>query len=62
MKRIIIHTKDVMIITGRSERFSRYLIQRIKENLNKERHHYLTINEFCQYLGLDPDEVYSVIY
>ncbi len=57
MKRIIIHTKDVMIITGKSERYSRYLIKKIKEEIGKREYQYLTIREFCEYLGLNPDEV-----
>ena len=38
MKRVVIYPKDIMIITGKSERYSRYLIQRIKNHLKKEDH------------------------
>lgn len=62
MRRLVIHTKDVMIITGKSERYSRTLIQIVKEELRKEPHQYVTINEFAKYLGLDPEEVYSSIH
>jgi hypothetical protein len=62
MKRIVIHTKDVMIITGKSERYSRYLIKNIKEEIGKQTHQYLTIREFCEYLGLNPDEVEGSLY
>jgi len=57
MKRLVIHTKDVMIVTGKSERYSRYLIKKIKEEIGKQEHQYLTIREFSEYLGLNPDEV-----
>ncbi len=46
-----------MIITGKSERYSRYLIQRIKKHLNKEDHQLVSITEFCNYMGLEIDEV-----
>lgn len=62
LKRIVIHSKDVMIITGKSERYARYLIKNIKEEMGKQQHQYLTIREFCEYLGLNPDEVKGSLY
>ena len=50
-----------MIITGKSERYSRYLIQRIKKHLGKEDHQLVSINEFCSYMGLDPSEIEDCI-
>ena len=61
MKRVVIYPKDIMIITGKSERYSRYLIQRIKKHLNKENHQIVSITEFCEYMGLQIDEVESCI-
>lgn len=61
MKRIVIHPKDIMIITGKSERYSRYLIQRIKKHLGKEEHMVISIEEFCGYMGLDQDRVEGLI-
>ncbi|MFT6923349.1 MAG: hypothetical protein ACJA1C_002362 [Crocinitomicaceae bacterium] len=61
MKRVVIYPKDIMIITGKSERYSRYLIQRIKKHLNKEDHQIVSIKEFCSYMGLDRDEVEASI-
>jgi ribosomal silencing factor RsfS len=57
MQRITIYTKDVCIITGRSERQSRYLIEKIKTHYKKEQHQMVTVEEFCTYIGLDPDKV-----
>jgi hypothetical protein len=62
MKRLVLHTKDVMIITGKSERYSRELIRKMKEHFLKEKHQYITINEFASYLGLDADEVEKVLF
>lgn len=61
MKRVVIYPKDIMVITGKSERYSRYLIQRIKKHLNKQNHQLVSINEFCTYMGLEIDEVEASI-
>jgi predicted transcriptional regulator of viral defense system len=55
--RIIIYPKDVQNITGRSERYSRMLIRQIKDKLNKEEHQLVTIDEFCQFIGIKPEQV-----
>jgi ABC-type metal ion transport system substrate-binding protein len=62
MKRIVLHTKDVMIITGKSERYSRELIRKMKEHFLKEKHQYITIKEFSDYLGLNSEEVEKTIH
>lgn len=62
MKRVVIYPKDIMIITRKSERYSRYLIQRIKKHLGKEDHQVISIQEFCTYIGLDELEIQSTIF
>lgn len=57
MQRITIYTKDVVILTGRSERQSRYLLEKIKSHYNKAQHQLISVEEFCQYTGLDPEKV-----
>ncbi|HRH58192.1 MAG TPA: hypothetical protein PLS10_11090 [Chitinophagales bacterium] len=52
MNRLCIYPKDIQIITGKSDRYGRYLIKKIKEYFNKEQHQVVTIDEFCQYMGL----------
>ena len=61
MKRVVIYPKDIMIITGKSERYARYLIQRIKKHLRKEEHQVISISEFCDYMGLDFIQVIDMI-
>jgi hypothetical protein len=61
MKRVVIYPKDIMIITGKSERYSRYLIKRIKNHFNKSEHQIVSISEFCEYMGLRIDEVETCI-
>ena len=62
MKRVVIYPKDIMIITGKSERYSRYLIQRIKKHLQKQEHQVISVAEFCSYMGLKEEEITEVIY
>jgi hypothetical protein len=51
--RICIYPKDIQRITGRSERYGRKLLERIREHLNKEQHQFVTISEFCDFTGID---------
>ncbi len=46
-----------MRITGKSERYSREILKKIKTDLNKEKHHLITIQEFCAYMKISIDEV-----
>ena len=57
MKRIAIYPKDIMIITGKSERYSRELLKNIKNQLNKEKHQIVSFDEFCSYMGLKKEEL-----
>ena len=60
-QRLCIYPKDIVRITGKRERFSRDLIQRIKQKLGKEEHQFITIEEFCQYAGLQAEIVKELI-
>ena len=55
LKRAIIYPKDIQRITGRSERYGRKMIQDIKSHLKKDDHQLVTIYEFSEYSGIDPD-------
>ncbi len=57
MTRICIYPKDVQRITGRSERYGRKLLEKIKNQLNKEQHQFITIDEFCDFTGIDKTDV-----
>lgn len=52
MKRVCIYPKDVQIVTGKSERWGRDIIKKIKFHLLKQPHQLVSIEEFCQYTGL----------
>ena len=59
--RVCIYPKDVQRITGKSERYSRALLQRIKEALQKQEHQFVSIEEFCHYTGLKTEQVQPLI-
>lgn len=60
-KRVCIYPKDVQRITGRSYRYSRLLLIEIRNHLNKQPHHFIAVEEFCQYTGLQVEQVYPLI-
>ena len=62
MNRIVIYPQDVALITGRSDRYGRMIIKRIKEDLKKEDHHLVTIQEFSEYMGIEISLIESVIF
>lgn len=52
-KRICIYPKDIQRITGRSERYGRIILNEIRTKLNKAPHHFVTVEEFAEHVGLD---------
>lgn len=61
MRRIVIYTADIMILTDKSESYARKEIQNLKRALNKEKHQKVTIREYCQYYGFKIEEVLEVL-
>jgi hypothetical protein len=61
MERICIYPKDVQIVTGKSERWGREIIKKIKSTFNKQDHQLVTIDEFCSYLGLETTTVRELL-
>lgn len=59
--RLCIYPKDVQRITGKSERYGRMLLQKIKEYFQKEEHQFITVEEFCRYTGLNIEQVKPMI-
>lgn len=59
--RSCIYPKDVQRITGKSERYSRTLLKKIKAGLKKGEHQFVSIDEFAQYVGLTSELVKTYI-
>jgi hypothetical protein len=61
LNRSCIYPKDVQRITGKTDRYGRKLLKKIKDKLKKGDHQFVTIEEFSDYLGLSPELVKSYI-
>jgi len=57
LERITIYPKDISRITGKSDRYGRMMITKIKLHFNKQAHQFVTIEEFCEYTGLKIEHV-----
>tara|TARA_B100000809_G_scaffold176833_1_gene174279 strand:+ start:190 stop:393 length:204 start_codon:yes stop_codon:yes gene_type:complete len=51
--RACIYPKDIQCITGRSERYGRKLLNKIKEYFGKQPHQFITSEEFSEYSGIN---------
>ena len=60
-RRMCLVPKDVAILTGRSEGYARRLVRCIKKGIGKSRADMLTVEEFCHYTRMSPDEVSRAI-
>ncbi|WP_418511958.1 hypothetical protein [Corallibacter sp.] len=61
MKRICIYPSDVEAITGKSKKTAQTLVRTIKDVYQKEKHQVVTIREFCEYMGLEYEDVFNEI-
>lgn len=61
INRICIYPKDIQRITGKSERYSRDLIHKIKKANEKPEHQMVSIEELSAYIGLPPEKVREFI-
>lgn len=61
-KRVCIYPKDIQRITGKSYRQSTRLLQQIKASHQKEEEQFITIDEFCDFTGINQDLVESFIH
>ena len=61
MERLCIYPKDVQVITGKSERYGRSLIRKIKDANNKPLKNLVSIEEFCSYTGLEKSSVLQLM-
>lgn len=59
--KVIIYPKDISLITGKSYRASWQLLKKIHSYYNKEKHQVVTVQEFCEYMGIGEDEVLKTL-
>jgi hypothetical protein len=51
------YPKDVQRITGKSERYGRNLLNKIREGKSKAKRHFVSVNEFAEFTGLSVEEI-----
>ncbi len=51
-KRVVIYSKDIEKITGKSGRSARKIMSAIRKKLGKEKHQFVSLSEFCVYTGI----------
>lgn len=56
-KRMFIHTKDVIDLTGRSYKSSLTILKEIRNAYNKPKNALVSIVEFCEYMNVEENEV-----
>ena len=61
MNRICIYTKDIQLITGKSERQCREIIKIIRQHKNKAKHQVITVHELCEYLDINPNTILGLL-
>jgi hypothetical protein len=60
-RRLLITSKDAAIISDRSTRYGRRLLKAVRRKLKKQPWQAVSIEEFCNYMGLDPESVYNLL-
>ncbi|HEY0092583.1 MAG TPA: hypothetical protein VGB43_08865 [Flavobacterium sp.] len=59
--RVCIYPKDVQRIMGKQYLQARLYLAKIKKHYNKEPHQFISIEEFCEFSGLQIDHVLRCI-
>ena len=54
---MVIYAKDIEKITGRSARYARKVMAKLRRDLGKQRHQFVSVGEFSAYSGLPEDEI-----
>jgi hypothetical protein len=57
MDRIVIYTKDIARLTGKSERRARAYLAKLRASLGKKPDQPVTVQEYCRYAGISEEEV-----
>jgi hypothetical protein len=55
--RIVLQTKDIMLITGKSERTSRRLLKEIRKSARNSKVSFVSLEQFCAFTGMTREEV-----
>ena len=53
MSRVVIYNKDVMELLGKGKSTAHNLLSRLRDELQRPKSKPITIEEFCDFMGLD---------
>ncbi len=59
--RVVVYAKDIVTLTGRSERTAQRLLQKTRKLVGKTNDQYVTIEEFCRATGFKEEELKKII-
>lgn len=59
-QRVCIHSKDIIVLTGKSLRYAQQLLQDIRFARKKKKHELITIYEFAEYTDIDIELIKQV--
>jgi hypothetical protein len=59
--RLVLYTKDIIIITGKSDRTARRMIAAIRKKYHKEKNALVSVDDFCSYTGLKEEKVKALL-
>jgi hypothetical protein len=55
--RVVIYPEDIQLITGKSERYGRMLLSKIRRANRKDEHQFITVHEFASFTGIPEDAI-----
>jgi len=61
MKRVCIYPKDLQLLTGKSYRQCVRMLQAVREYYQKPKKSLVSIKEWCDYHGLDEEDISKYI-
>lgn len=62
MYRQIIKAKDIQKLFGKKTRASFSILSKLRVELKKEKHHQISISDFCTYYNIDRHETAEIIH
>jgi len=61
LSRVVIYPKDIELITGRTDRYARLVIQKIRKHYGKTKGQLISVSELAAYLGLPLADVIATL-
>ena len=62
MYRQIIKAKDIQKLFGKKTRASFSILSKLRADLKKEKHHQVSISDFCAYYNINKEETAAIIH